>query len=46
MELNLVPSRSDGTPCLDAVGGRGHAKRRRQLGMPDNTFKTRFWYNI
>ena len=46
MELNLVPSRSDGTPCLDAGGGRGHAKRRRQLGMPDNTFKTRFWYNI
>ena len=46
MGLNLVPSRSDGTPCLDAGGGRGHAKRRRQLGMPDNTFKTRFWYNI
>ena len=39
-------SRSDGTPCLDAGGGCGRAERQRQFGMPDNTFKTRFWYNI
>ena len=27
MVLNLVPPRSDGTPCLDAAGVRGRAYR-------------------
>ena len=41
--MGLVPSRTDGTICLDVDGVRGRAKRHAALAI---TSKTRFWYNI